>query len=406
MKRFISLVSSILVVAFVLCGTHAFATNDCPMDPPLEIIDKTCAPEIPEQGVESVCTFSFKNVSGAPAVVSVVLEVFEDGASYGTTGGTYADFNFVVDEIRQFQISFTPVNAQALYEVAAYTYGPGWCNYTSCRGEECCPQPPPEEYCGDGIVNGDETCDDGNNVTGDGCSTNCCAEQHSVCYGIKHSETPVFGGAEVTLTDPLAGSVDFMVRRPKHFCNPVEKDHDGDVYPIVDEDAHAVIYPIKRAAGEPKFQKMFVTVSNQFGEQILYLVKEYFIMVPTAVVGTSWDTSHVDHYKCYKVRTKFDRLSVETSDPFFQLFDEETNVRKPMELCVPVEKDHGSVVTPVMDPSKNLVCYGMRQPGVSKGDLFEVEYTNQFEGTEVLPRKSSCSVPGRLCVPTALISTN
>jgi|TARA_Y100000310_G_scaffold119476_2_gene118235 cysteine-rich repeat protein len=32
-------------------------------------------------------------------------------------------------------------------------------------------------YCGDGITNGDETCDDGNLENGDGCSIQCESEQ-------------------------------------------------------------------------------------------------------------------------------------------------------------------------------------------------------------------------------------
>lgn len=42
------------------------------------------------------------------------------------------------------------------------------------------------EFCGDGIVQGDEECDDGNNADGDGCSALCLAEsgclsKHASC---------------------------------------------------------------------------------------------------------------------------------------------------------------------------------------------------------------------------------
>ena len=43
------------------------------------------------------------------------------------------------------------------------------CNAT-CNGFDSCVS---EESCGDGIVNGNEACDDFNNLDGDGCSSTC-----------------------------------------------------------------------------------------------------------------------------------------------------------------------------------------------------------------------------------------
>ncbi|MCP4250575.1 MAG: DUF4215 domain-containing protein, partial [bacterium] len=34
----------------------------------------------------------------------------------------------------------------------------------------------PEPFCGDGILDRDEECDDGNNADGDGCSVDCLIE--------------------------------------------------------------------------------------------------------------------------------------------------------------------------------------------------------------------------------------
>ena len=53
---------------------------------------------------------------------------------------------------------------------------------STCQNESTTP------YCGDGIVNGNEQCDDGNNVNGDGCSADCQLPLSSVC---NDAEQPV-----------------------------------------------------------------------------------------------------------------------------------------------------------------------------------------------------------------------
>lgn len=255
------------------------------------------------------------------------------------------------------------------------------------------------EFCGDGIVNNvTETCDDGNNVSADGCSAICQAEQHHLCYGIKHSDDPQFGGTSIALADlvyPVGRN--FTVKRPKRFCNPVEKVHNGNIFPIVDPDDHAATYPIQ-PSGEPAFVRTSAQVSNQFGNQVLSLVREDSVWVPTQVLGDPAATDN--HYKCYRVKSKFPRLTVTTSDPFFGILSQQTVVRSASELCLAAEKTHNGVVTPKMDPSRHLVCYDIRQPGADVNTA--VAYLNQFEGTTVSPRRSSCAVPGRLCVPSVV----
>lgn len=53
----------------------------------------------------------------------------------------------------------------------------GWSSYALNKDKSCgfsCQGP--GGYCGDGLVNGAETCDDGNNIIGDGCSNSCQIE--------------------------------------------------------------------------------------------------------------------------------------------------------------------------------------------------------------------------------------
>jgi cysteine-rich repeat protein len=56
---------------------------------------------------------------------------------------------------------------------ASCTVEPGW----TCTDETCV------TVCGDGLVRGDETCDDGNLADGDGCSASCTVETGWTCEG-------------------------------------------------------------------------------------------------------------------------------------------------------------------------------------------------------------------------------
>ncbi len=61
------------------------------------------------------------------------------------------------------------------------------CNACDCTPEgfwACDTQECPPAVCGDGIVGGDETCDDGNLVDGDGCSGLCAQEGGQECVGV------------------------------------------------------------------------------------------------------------------------------------------------------------------------------------------------------------------------------
>lgn len=53
------------------------------------------------------------------------------------------------------------------------------CPGGTCDGNGNCV----EEFCGDSKVNGAEQCDDGNTVSGDGCSATCTIEPNSICTG-------------------------------------------------------------------------------------------------------------------------------------------------------------------------------------------------------------------------------
>jgi hypothetical protein len=150
-----------------------------------------------------------------------------------------------------------------------------------------------------------------------------------------------------------------------------------------------------------------VRVLNQFGELFVDTIKPELLLVPSAKEADpsqpppeAPDLSSliVDHYKCYKVKVskgtpKFVPLQVSVEDQFLtapKLLD----VKKPMHLCTPVDKN-----TEVRkNPSAHLMCYKVKP---AKGQpkhtpVVGIRVNNQF-GLETLNTKKE----DELCVPSA-----
>jgi hypothetical protein len=68
-------------------------------------------------------------------------------------------------------------------------------------------------------------------------------------------------GVRATLDDQFAGPDDIRVTTPTLFCNPAEKVHDGETFPIEDEELHLACYEIH---GKQKTQQFTFAVENQF----------------------------------------------------------------------------------------------------------------------------------------------
>jgi len=104
--------------------------------------------------------------------------------------------------------------------------------YVGLNGEEPPPPPPDEPVCGDGVLQGTEQCDDGNNIDGDGCSATC--EREIVLPPPPPPPPPVEGdlGANPYWADPPGDSI------VEHVCGPVA---DWSVYDVTtDDEADAV----------------------------------------------------------------------------------------------------------------------------------------------------------------------
>jgi hypothetical protein len=176
------------------------------------------------------------------------------------------------------------------------------------------------------------------------------------------------------------------------FCNPVSKDHAGQVTPIVDPNAHLKLYLIRPT--DPPVTRS-VVVSNQFGaNQRLRVYGAEVLAVPTQkiVPGNHAFPTDLDHFKCYRAEGRRVNATVDLEDQFHR----ERNVRvlRPFGLCNPTTKEHPgqSTLTPILHPDAHLVCYKI----TGRSFTGSVTALNQF-GTEVIPVRTA----DLLCVPSA-----
>jgi hypothetical protein len=92
---------------------------------------------------------------------------------------------------------------------------------------------------------GDQTFDDRRN------------QNHYWCYEANGPRI----GERVTLADQFSGPDNVRVTTPTLLCNPVEKVHNGQTFPIEDEELHLACYEIH---GKQKTEQFTLTAENQF----------------------------------------------------------------------------------------------------------------------------------------------
>ena len=90
--------------------------------------------------------------------------------------------------------------------------------------------------------------------------------------------TPKFPkGVQVSVTDQFTAPPKlFDVRKPKHFCNPVDKNGEG----VKNADARLVCYQVKGAKGQPRHVRRTVFVNNQFAPAPMTTIKESELCLP------------------------------------------------------------------------------------------------------------------------------
>jgi cysteine-rich repeat protein len=244
--------------------------------------------------------------------------------------------------------------------------------------------------CGNAVLCAPEQCDDGNNLPGDGCEPDCSVASpldHFKCYS--GNFLPRFESRDVVLKDQFESKLTTVIK-PKFFCNPVEKTVDILTTPIFDRFAHLKCYGIKDARTDPRqprFEKRDVLVLNQFGEQVLTVTGPSTLCLPTQKDPLP-PPELLDHYKCYKVRGARVNLAARLVDQFHI---EEVKVGAPATLCTPVSKEG----RPIRNDLTHLTCYKIRAP---KFDPLEISVLNQFGPESV--RVTSAST---LCVPSSKV---
>lgn len=241
---------------------------------------------------------------------------------------------------------------------------------------------------------------DPNDPTDDGLNA---ALGHFKCYKSKGDSA----NALVDLDDAFGPESDVMVEKPKLFCNPVVKTHDGEVTEIADDTAHLTGYMLKNLHDdkddEDEHIKRRVTLSNQFGDgQIMIVKKPEYLFVPSEKNGVSSDLN-LDHFICYKAKGNRMNALVDLEDQFGM--ESGIKVKEPKLFCNPVKKTHYIEVPDIGDPTTEvteisnltaqLACYKI------KGDKqkLDVDVNNQF-GLQVVEIKK----PKLLCVPSEMIA--
>ena len=106
---------------------------------------------------------------------------------------------------------------------------------------------------------------------------------HYKCYKVKiDKNAPLqFVPQQVTLFDPNFNTEKlFDVKKPKLFCNPVDKNGEG----LVAEENNLTCYDAKKIKGDDKFEKRNVFTNNQFGPEELKVEKQEELCVPSKIL--------------------------------------------------------------------------------------------------------------------------
>ncbi len=258
------------------------------------------------------------------------------------------------------------------------------------------------QSCGNHKIEAPEECDDGNRVSGDGCTADCKLELGSFrLYLAKPPRgMPRFATRPVNLSNRFETTA-MKVVRPALFGPPTQVDGVG----IRDGTAHLACYSVTGLTGRRRYAPQDLTVQNQFGTQPLRVLGPESLCLKSAKDGVPV-FSGIDDVECYRAFTKpgapkFARRNVVLGDEFKDSTGLVTNA---VDLCVPVGRDGA---TP-RQPDALLTCYRLRDVTTQ---LFSgnqnVLVTNPF-GDELLTvyfksQTAGAPVRSQLCLPSMVV---
>jgi hypothetical protein len=215
---------------------------------------------------------------------------------------------------------------------------------------------------------------------------------HFQCYEVKPA---FFASLTVTVQDQF-GTLTEGLRFPHRLCAPANKNGEG----ILDPTDHLAGYATKPP---PFTKKVNQTVVDQFGTQVLDVVRPDVLMVPTSKDGVAL-VLPVDHFQCYKVKRskgapKFAKRTVSVQDQFETVTT--LTLVKPFLLCAPANKNNEDPTAP--SHPDHLTCYKTRD-GKFPSSIHTID--NQFGTDQVtlIHRRELC-VPSLKNPPTTTTST-
>jgi len=209
------------------------------------------------------------------------------------------------------------------------------------------------------------------------------------CYGAHGGAVK---GVDVSLTDEF-GAHTASVGEPKRICNPADQD---DLDPgALSDPAHLVAY---RLAGvQPRFaRRRNQSVETAFGPITVDVVRPDMLLVPSAKSLSAppqpLADSALDHFQCYRTqggRTRIEHLKI--ADEFGTIV---VDVKRPVRLCVPVDKDGEGID----DPTAHLMCYEVRLSStMAFAPAGDVLVENEFGADRFEARR-----PRELCIPATV----